>query len=438
MYPRRVKSRLHPLWFKAFVTLVLTAFSLTAACSQTPSRFYLHDGDTVVFYGDSITEQLYYTHWVELYTATRFPHSKIRFFNAGVGGDRVSGGSAGPIDLRLSRDVLPFKPSVITIMLGMNDGNYRPLTPEIESTYTTGYQHILDTLKKDLPATRITLLGPSPYDELTRKPILTGYNTTMIRFSSVDKDLAAKNGLNFIDLNAPFNAALKRGVAINPLATQLLLPDRVHPEQLAHWFMAEAILKGWSAPAIVSSTAIDAAKKKVIATENTQVTNLTGDQRSITWTQLDGALPLPLDDKSAATSFLLKITDLEQALNQQPLKVTGLKPGLYALSIDGALQGKVSAQQLAQGINLASYPTPMRGQAGTVRWLIRDRDDAHYVRLRMYVSEMKAGFTAQPAVDDISRFEDSLQQQIETASQPKPHTFRLQPASEVPSPDDQK
>ena len=45
--------------------------------------------------------------------------------HSGVGGDRVTGGGAGPIDVRLPRDVVAYKPTVMTIMLGMNDGSYR-------------------------------------------------------------------------------------------------------------------------------------------------------------------------------------------------------------------------------------------------------------------------------------------------------------------------
>jgi predicted GH43/DUF377 family glycosyl hydrolase len=42
--------------------------------------FYLHQGDTVVFYGDSITEQNYYNQWVELYAATRFPWMRVHWW----------------------------------------------------------------------------------------------------------------------------------------------------------------------------------------------------------------------------------------------------------------------------------------------------------------------------------------------------------------------
>jgi hypothetical protein len=62
-----------------------------------PANFYLHDGDRVVFYGDSITDQRLYTTFVETYVITRFPQLKVSFVHSGVGGDRVTGGGAGPV-----------------------------------------------------------------------------------------------------------------------------------------------------------------------------------------------------------------------------------------------------------------------------------------------------------------------------------------------------
>ena len=40
------------------------------------------------------------------YVRTRFPQWDVRFHNAGVGGDTVRGGGAGPVDVRLERDVI--------------------------------------------------------------------------------------------------------------------------------------------------------------------------------------------------------------------------------------------------------------------------------------------------------------------------------------------
>ena len=118
--------------------------------------FYLRSGDTVVFYGDSITEQNYYNQYVELYAATRFPWMRVHFYGAGVGGDRVTGAAEGRLISGLERDVFAEKPTVVTVMLGMNDGGYRATTDEIEQTYVKGYEHLLDSIREHVP-------GSAPY-----------------------------------------------------------------------------------------------------------------------------------------------------------------------------------------------------------------------------------------------------------------------------------
>jgi lysophospholipase L1-like esterase len=121
---------------KLFLAGWLFTVFLTAS-AQTPrpadsTDFALHGGDTVVFYGDSITAQNLYTQDIELYTATRFPGYHVHFVNSGVGGDKVSGGYGGTADVRLARDVEPYKPTVVTFMLGMNDGAYGASSVTVE------------------------------------------------------------------------------------------------------------------------------------------------------------------------------------------------------------------------------------------------------------------------------------------------------------------
>src|SRR5512139_204802 len=94
-----------------------------AAFAQQP--FHLKSGDRVVFYGDSITDQRLYTTFVETFVRTRYPELDVAFVHSGWGGDRVTGGGGGPVHLRLDRDIAPYQPTVVTIMLGMNDGRYR-------------------------------------------------------------------------------------------------------------------------------------------------------------------------------------------------------------------------------------------------------------------------------------------------------------------------
>jgi lysophospholipase L1-like esterase len=163
--------------FSVLPTLALAVSALGA------EPFALNNGDTVVFYGDSITDQRLYTTFAESYVVTRFPRLRVKFVHSGWGGDRVSGGGGGPIDVRLRRDVIAYRPGVVTIMLGMNDGRYRAFDDAIFHDYASGYEKIVRDLKTALPNLRITAIAPSPYDDLTRPPTFEGgYNAVLVRY----------------------------------------------------------------------------------------------------------------------------------------------------------------------------------------------------------------------------------------------------------------
>src|SRR5580700_8298645 len=297
---------------------------LLASAAFPQAGFYLKDGDRVVFYGDSITDQRLYTTFTESYVLTRFPRMKIGFVHSGWGGDRVSGGGGGPIDVRLQRDLITYKPTVLTIMLGVNDGRYRAYDPDIFQQYSSGYESIVQTVKSALPGVRITAIQPSPYDDVTRAPMFTGgYNAVLVRYSQFLAELASRENLTLADLNTPVVAALRKAKSIDPALAQKLLPDRVHPGPAGHLLMAEALLRAWHAPAEVTSVEIDAESKQVSAAANTKVTDLQVDA-GLTWTQEDAALPMPVDTKDPLIALALRASDFVEALDRQPLRIAGL------------------------------------------------------------------------------------------------------------------
>jgi hypothetical protein len=190
--------------------------------------------------------------------------------------------------------------------------------------------------------------------------------------------------------------------------------------------MAEALLKGWHAPAIVSDVTVDGHAGAMKAARNATVSQVEQTNGILKWTGLENALPLPLTRSNATQALLLDLTDIEQQLNQEILRVTGLEPGRYTLSIDGQDIDTFSPEALEKGINLADYGTPMFHQAQRVSWMVRDRDEAHYIHLRMRIRNADTG--ADEGKDVMQAFENSLEDSIYEAAAPKPHVFRLTPA----------
>jgi hypothetical protein len=103
------------------------------------------------------------------------------------------------------------------------------------------------------------------------------------------------------------------------------------------------------------------------------------------------------------------------------------------LTIDSSVIGTFAAAALGAGINLADYQTPMRAQAQRVSWLIRDRDEAHYIHLRMRVRNADTGAQSCGS-DKLQGFENSLEDSIYETAVPQPHKFTLELLGPEPEP----
>ena len=224
------------------------------------SGFYLKDQDTVVFYGDSITDQRLYTVATEAYVVTRFPKLRVKFVHSGWGGDKVSGGGGGDLATRLKRDVFPYHPTVVTMMLGMNDGRYRRFDEDIFATFKSGYEKMISMIRQELPGARLTLIEPSPYDDVTRAPnFADGYNSVLVQYGAYLRELARKTeNASSADLNKGVVEMLHRAETADPVLAKRIINDRVHPGWAGHLIMATELLKAWNAPKLVTSVEIDA------------------------------------------------------------------------------------------------------------------------------------------------------------------------------------
>ncbi len=406
-----------------------------AHTTNASKGFYLHNNDRVVFYGDSITDQRLYTTYIESYCVSRFPKKHFTFIHSGWGGDRVGGGGGGPIDLRLDRDVFVYKPNVVTICLGMNDGSYRAFDQGIFDTYVRGYRHILDRLVKELPGVRITLLTASAYDDVTRPAgFLGGYNSTLTAYGEAVRELGKEYGLTVADTNVPLVAALARAHSVDADLSTQVIRDRVHPGPGGHVLMAAAVLKAWNAPDTVADIEIDGVTGNVVKSLGSKISGLSVTPKRIAFTHTDGALPWPMDrdpDKNKDTLLMLGVTDTEQALNRYQLKLTNLPAASYALKVDGADMGTVSREQLQSGVDLAGIlALGPNQQAKALLAMIRRHNDLHFQKWRvLQVPNSTGGKQITPEIqtkmNDLDQQELGVLKDIPRADAPKPHTVEL-------------
>ena len=455
---------------------IVMLLMLSPASNATAARppFFLQNGDRVCFYGYSITAQRYYTTDVETYVLTRFPKLKIRFINSGVGGDRVTGGWAGPIDLRLKRDVFPFKPNVVVYLLGMNDAAYQPFNRKIFNIYRRGLKHIIHSLRAHLHHVRIVLIGSTPWDEFTQPPefmhdraVKGSFNDVLIRYGQYTQKLAARDHLFFTDFNAPLVAVLQQAEKVNPALARRIIPGRIHPVAAGHVIMAQTLLRAWHAPSLVTSVTINASKPAVTSAKNTTVSALAQSYGVLSWTQLDGSLPMPVMSlhsrwpqfapaalwpaprpqmtyTNPLTALVIKLSGFYHALDREPLRVTHLTAPKYELRIDGNIIGTFTSGQLADGINLARLATPMMAQAYRVLALAWQRTQTRFtawrqVQLPMANFHLRSKFlvntnsspAAAKAVNNIlhafSGLEHVVMKAESQAAQPLPHHYQLVP-----------
>ncbi len=409
-----------------FILFALMAAAPFSACAQ--NGFYLKPGDRVVFYGDSITDQRLYTTFVETFVVTRFPKLPVTFVHSGWGGDRVTGGGGGPVDLRLDRDVIAYKPTVMTIMLAMNDASYRPFDQAIFDTYRNGYRHIVDKMKGAIPSLRMTLIQPSPFDDVTRPPGFPGgYNAVLVRYGEFVKEIAGEHKVDVADLNTSVVAALRRARELDEAGSAKIIQDRVHPGPGGQLIMAEALLKAWNAPSLVSTVEIEVLGNGSVKASNTRVADFNRTAGTIHWVQTDNSLPMPMDLKDAQLALAVRASDVLDALNRETLKVTGLSASKYLLKIDSQDVGSFTKEQLVAGINLATLTTPMSKQAADVHALTLRHNNVHFMRWRTvqvpYRDEKGPGMDR--ALAGLDALEADIIQKQRAAARPMPHRYEL-------------
>jgi len=218
-----------PFFFSVAFVVTSAVAGLIGGGALQAQDFYLRNGDCLTFYGDSITAQRFYTRDLQDFVATRYPTLQVTYHNAGVPGDKVTGGYAGDAADRVARDVKPWDPTVLTVMLGMNDGDYVPPDPKIFADYQEGYERLITMLRAAVPRARITLIENTPYDEITHGTEFPGFMATTEQNAKATPAVGQRESLPVVDAYSPVKELLEHAKAADPSFASLLVPDRIHP-----------------------------------------------------------------------------------------------------------------------------------------------------------------------------------------------------------------
>ena len=376
---------------------LLSLICLSCGCLQAQTAIpRFEKGERVVFVGNSITHGGHYHSFIWLYYMTRFPDQPITIMNAGIGGE-----SAWDIKDRLDYDVFDRKPTYVTLTFGMNDTGYdvymkdnaKELSEERIAKSLESYREIEERLLAKNKITKV-LIGGSPYDETSRFNhfILHGKNDAILKIIDAQRASAKKNDWGFVEFNQPMRELSLKEQEKDSTFTFCRI-DRIHPDNDGQMVMAYLFLKAQGlAGNEVSSVSIDAHRSSIMARKNCKVSKLKKNGSNLTFDYLAEALPYPLDSVSRSgwgskrsQRDAMQLVPFMEEFNQERFQVTNLEKGTYRLTIDNQFIDDFSAEQLADGINLADYPnTPQYQQAMKIMYLNEERFEVEK-RFREYL-----------------------------------------------------
>ena len=415
---------------------------LAGGATPAAKEFFVRDGDRVVFLGDSITEQRLYTTYVEAYVQSRFPKWQLSFRNVGWGGDtswlrqRTATDEeklfaanrrdqqkmiAEAVAAGLGRDVLPLKPTVVTIKFGMNDHCYQPFRKDIFEAYVASQSELATVLQKN--GARVSFLTPQPIEDKRPDPNKDEKNLALRKFSDGLKKVAADKGAGFADLFDPYMGIMMKARAHDDMAV-IGGGDAIHPGPPGQTLMAWSALKSLGATPLVSSAEIlvKGEFSKVGPAKQCTVTNLSSKGNVIVFDRLDDSLPLPIDARAVDA---LALAPLVAELSVYELKVSGLTGASYDVSIDGEKAATVTREELSNGWNMTTAEGPIAKQCAELLRLIVEKNDLFFERWRN-VQLDPVREAELPALD--AKIAE-LEVKINEARQPKAHRFEIKPAA---------
>jgi len=367
-----------------------------------PHGLALKDGDRFIFIGDSITHQCLYSQYTENFFYTRYPNLRLHFRNAGVSGDRAQDALN-----RFDEDIASFKPTIATILLGMNDGGYKDFDLPTFETYAKGMTELLDKL--DAIQCKVVIMSPTMFDHQSFEQMVaknperaknkqpTNYNGVLAYYGKWLQEVARKRGYQFVDLFGPLNTFTVEKRKTDKDFT--LIPDAIHPGADGQLVMSYSLLQQTGETGGILGSGVRLLDGQWKSLAPALVTNVAGEPgKSVSYTVKAKALPwAEFEDAPIGTT----LTRSGHTGSQESHIVVGLQPGRYDLKINDQVVGIFDEKALGVHAEIEAMKTsPTYQQAMKVVALNKERNDKAVRPLRNLWGRQKGWFNKKDSDKD--------------------------------------
>ncbi len=203
----------------------------------------VNDNSKILFIGDSITDISFNRkqnlrlkgrdiYALQISRRLKKQYKNLSFFYKGIASNRTY-----HVYDRLTKDCISLNPDIIVMLIGVNDAweNYVPEDyPPLRRPMEPHMKEIYRRLKAELDNVQILVLLPFMIDTIETK---LPFHKILGEYREILRSMAEENGADIIDLQEEFNKTQK---CVEPA---LLATDGIHPTNLGHKVIADAVMK---------------------------------------------------------------------------------------------------------------------------------------------------------------------------------------------------
>jgi lysophospholipase L1-like esterase len=337
-------------------TIISLAFCSIAAVAQVgnpdksvAASLFSKPGARLAVCGDSITEQHFYSRFIELYFTACMPDLKVRQCHWGMGGD-----TARKFSSRMENSLREFQPTVVTFCFGMNDGLYKEFDPAVGKIYGDSMRGMVNSLAAK--GTTVFVGGPGVVDSryYTRtagKNPAGIYNQTLGQLDAIAKAVADEAKMPHIPVHDTMMEAMAKAKAALGADYPVAGRDGIHPQLNGHVIMAYAFLKAMGMNGDLGTITVDL-KGTSTATGGHKVLSDTEGKVEVESSRYPFCFTG--DEKSPdGTRSMLPFVPFNQDLNRLTLVVRNLGAD-HGQVTWGVVSKTFTRQELEKGINLAA------------------------------------------------------------------------------------